>query len=243
MISPGSTVECAPLILTIDVDGTLLNTEDLYTVTISEILAKFNKGPLTWDVKLNLQGVPGPQANQILIDTYDLPLSVAEYTAMMFEVLESKWPRSEFLPGAVQLIKYLHEKKIPIAVGTSSNSLNYQRKTSHHPEFSLFGEHLVRGDDPRIKKGKPAPDIWHVCLESINAERRQSGLEEIAIEECLIFEDAVPGVVSGIASGGTVIYIPHPEAVPILTKDHRALVTRGEILDSLDKFDSRKYGL
>ena len=39
-----------------DMDGLLINTEDIYTETLNETLAEFGKGPLTWDVKIKLQG-------------------------------------------------------------------------------------------------------------------------------------------------------------------------------------------
>lgn len=42
-----------------DMDGLLINTEDIYTETLNETLAEFGKGPLTWDVKIKLQGASG----------------------------------------------------------------------------------------------------------------------------------------------------------------------------------------
>lgn len=42
-----------------DMDGLLINTEDIYTETLNETLAEFGKGPLTWDVKIQLQGASG----------------------------------------------------------------------------------------------------------------------------------------------------------------------------------------
>ena len=39
-----------------DMDGLLINTEDIYTETLNETLAEFGKGPLTWDVKINCKG-------------------------------------------------------------------------------------------------------------------------------------------------------------------------------------------
>lgn len=42
-------------------DGLLLNTEDIYTEVTDELLAESGKGPLSWDVKVQLQGRPGPE--------------------------------------------------------------------------------------------------------------------------------------------------------------------------------------
>lgn len=42
-------------------DGLLINTEDIYTEVTNELLAEFSKGPLDWEVKIQLQGRPGPE--------------------------------------------------------------------------------------------------------------------------------------------------------------------------------------
>lgn len=68
------------------------------------------------------------------------------------------------------------------------------------------------GDDQRIPpgRGKPAPDIWLVALQTINDRRKREGKEEIKPEECLVFEDSVPGTESGRRAGMQVIWCPHP---------------------------------
>lgn len=226
-------------------DGTLLNTEDIYTEASTDILALYGKGPLTWDVKIKLQGLPGQKASELMIEHYKLPLSLKEFTEKSMTIQETKWHRSQFLPGALELIKSLKQAGVPIALGTSSNKINFHRKTKHLPDFQeVFGTKIVTGDDPRIPKdkGKPNPDIWFVCLQEINDERKRQGLEEIQPQECLVFEDGIPGVRSGLSAGCHVIWIPHNEAHPYIgpvkeeLKQHKL-----EIINSLVDFDKRKY--
>ena len=72
----------------------------------------------------------------------------------------------------------------------------------------------VLGDDARIPKGKgkPAPDIYLLALETINSRIRGEGRErEVTLEECLVFEDSVPGVEAGRRAGMRVVWCPHPE--------------------------------
>lgn len=227
-------------------DGTLINTEDLYTEGATTLLKQYGKGPMTWDVKIQLQGRPGPEAIAILLKEYDIEESPEVWQQKANEVQDKLWNKAAFVPGGLELIKYLVEKKIPIALGTSSNTHSFKRKTKHLKEFEYFKQHIVTGDDKRIPKGKgkPAPDIWYACLESINEERRESSLPDIQIEECLIFEDGLPGVESGINAGSTVIWTPHPEALPVLNgRENDIIKDHGEILTGLDKFDPSKYGL
>lgn len=106
------------------------------------------------------------------------------------------------------------EEPVYIALASSSNSRNFKLKTDHLTDlFSAFPQvHRVLGDDPRIGKGrgKPLPDIYLLALETINAELRSNGKTEITPAECLVFEDAVPGVEAGRRAGMQVIWCPHP---------------------------------
>ncbi|KAM9888825.1 hypothetical protein OXX69_012987, partial [Metschnikowia pulcherrima] len=75
-----------------DLDGTLLNTEDIYTEGTSQVLAKYGKGPLTWDIKLDLQGRPGPEATRRLLQAYGITeVTPEQYMQQAFDVLQSLW--------------------------------------------------------------------------------------------------------------------------------------------------------
>lgn len=223
-----------------DMDGLLLNTEDIYTISCNEILSKYNKGPLTWDVKLQLQGLPGPEAGAKLIQHYGLPLSYDEYNDLSVKSQKTKWPTCAYLPGAQELIHYLHKNNVPIALCTSSNKTKFHEKTDHLQGFDCF-DVIITGDDPRIPKGrgKPCPDIYQLGLNELNAKFNS----DIKPEDCLVFEDGIPGVNAGKALGATVIWVPHPEAVEFLGDTDAVLEGKGKILPSLEDFDAGNYGL
>lgn len=228
-------------------DGLLINTEDMYTEVTNEVLAEHGKGPLPWSVKIELQGRPGPDAAKKFLEWSQLPYTPEELFTITSKKQAEKWHKTQFLPGALDLLKHLKEYNIPMALATSSHKQNFHLKTDHlQYGFELFGDHIVVGDDPRIPKGrgKPHPDIWLVALESLNSERRQQGLEEIKPEECLVFEDGVPGVTAGRAAGAHVIWIPDPRALEVLNgKEKEIIGNQGEILESLEQLDKPKYGL
>lgn len=225
-------------------DGLLLDTESKYTKVTNDVLADFKVGrTLTWDVKIKLQGRPGPEASAILIKEYNLPVTPEELMEICFKKQEEEWPQSKFLPGALELINYLHSKKIPIALGTSSHSLNFKKKTDHLQEgFKLFDGHIVTGDDSRIPpgRGKPHPDIWAACLASINNDRQ----DKILPHECIVFEDGLPGVEAGKAFGAHLVWIPDENALKVLEgKENEIIGTNGVILKSLLDFKVKDYGL
>lgn len=151
-------------------------------------------------------------------DWAKLPIPIDEYAAKIAEKQQKLFPNAAPLPGVVKLLNDLHatestEHPVYIALATSSHKRNYELKSSHLPElFSFFPPNRqVLGDDPRIGKGrgKPLPDIYLLALETINQELRDKGQELITPAECLVFEDAVPGVEAGRRAGMQVVWCPH----------------------------------
>jgi len=201
-------------------DGLLLDSEDKYTICTNAMLAKYNRPPLPWSIKAQLQGRPGPAAGEILREWAQLPIPLEEYQSELYALQLEHFPTCKPLPGVEELLGNLSgaknekEEKVHIALATSSTTTNFGLKTAHLEElFSVFeGHRRVLGDDPRVPKGrgKPLPDIYLVALKTINASL-EPGEKEIKPEECLVFEDSVPGVEAGRRAGMRVAWIPHPE--------------------------------
>ncbi|MCJ1311984.1 Pseudouridine-5'-phosphatase [Agyrium rufum] len=196
-------------------DGLLIDSEDIYTLASNEILHKYNRPSLPWSIKAQLQGRPGPESSQILHSWAQLPISAEEYNAELAEVQKRMFPSAQPLPGAMKLLQTLQQRGVKCALATSSHAANYRLKTEHLEElFSLFSkEQIVKGDDERIPKGrgKPWPDIYLLALETVNETVRKEGKgeKEVRPEECLVFEDSVPGIESGRRAGMRVLWCPH----------------------------------
>ncbi|KAL8714333.1 MAG: hypothetical protein Q9220_001664 [cf. Caloplaca sp. 1 TL-2023] len=198
-----------------DMDGLLLDTEDIYTLCNNVILRECNRPNLPWNIKAQLQGRPGPEAGEIFHAWAQLPIPRAEYARKNTELQRKHFPTARPLPGVPELLKTLTQSGARLALATSSHTANFKLKTSHlETLFKAFpDEQRVLGDDPRIPpgKGKPAPDIYLLALETINGELRKQGKVEIKREECLVFEDSVPGVEAGRRAGMRVVWCPHPD--------------------------------
>ncbi|OTA84504.1 hypothetical protein M434DRAFT_400450 [Hypoxylon sp. CO27-5] len=221
-----------------DMDGLLLDTEDLYTLCINLILEKYGRTSLPWSIKAKLQGRPGPEANALFHDWAKLPVSESDYLAQLTALQQQHFPTAKPLPGVEKLLGDLGRtrwwdfkdqngvrngekggkggqkaQRVHIALATSSNSANFAVKTSKWTElFSVFESHRrVLGDDKRIQpgRGKPLPDIYLLALKTIN-DSLDEGEKPITPEECLVFEDSVPGVEAGRRAGMRVVWCPHP---------------------------------
>lgn len=194
------------------------------------------------------------QAARHFLEWSQLPYTPEELFTETTKRQKSMWHRTQFMPGALELLQHLSAHNVPIALATSSHHYNFTLKTAHlnNGGFALFGSHIVVGDDTRIPagRGKPFPDIWLVALESLNAEKREEAaaagtvFEDIKPEECLVFEDGVPGVQAGRAAGATVIWVPDARALEVLKGQEIDIIgNQGEILEELGQLDKKKYGL
>ncbi|KAI4638217.1 hypothetical protein J4E93_010375 [Alternaria ventricosa] len=198
-----------------DMDGLLIDSEDLYSIVTNTILERYGRPPLPWSVKAQLQGRPGPQAGKIFHDWAQLPISHEQFLAEQKELQKDIFSTTKPLPGVMDLLAGLKSRGVHMALATSSNKNNFEIKSKHLGD--LFGhfkkEHQVLGDDPRIPsgRGKPAPDIYLLALSTLNKSLEAEGQPPIQPEECLVFEDSVPGVESGRRAGMQVVWCPHPE--------------------------------
>ncbi|KAK9474752.1 HAD-like domain-containing protein [Dipodascopsis tothii] len=233
-----------------DMDGLLINTEQVYTEVTNTILERHGKGRLPWEIKATLQGLPGPSASAKFLEWSQLPYTPDELFAETSKLQKTRWSGVAPMPGALELLQALGTPAgpVPFALATSSHSANYELKTAHLGHmFDLFGDAKVLGDDRRIApgRGKPAPDIWLLALAVLNAQRRAGGAtDDILPAECLVFEDGIPGVEGARAAGCQVVWVPDPN-IRALFRDSEADIVGpwGEVLDSLEQLDYAKYGL
>lgn len=103
-------------------------------------------------------------------------------------------------PGLLDFLADLKEKGVRIAIGSSAPQLNIEFVMD-----CLNLDHLI--DDfahsGMVKKGKPDPEIFLKAAEFIG----------ISPEECVVFEDSIPGIKAGLAAGMKVIAVSttHPK--------------------------------
>ncbi|CAN0911128.1 (DL)-glycerol-3-phosphatase 2 [Linum grandiflorum] len=234
MANPSNATAAAKLPIThviFDMDGLLLDTEKFYTEVQEIILGRYNK-VFDWELKAKMMGKKAIEAARVFVEETGISdsLSAEEFLVEREAMLRGMFPTSELMPGASRLVKHLHAKGIPICVATGSQKSHYELKTQRHSELFSLMHHIVRGDDPEVKQGKPSPDIF------LAAARRFEG-EAVDPRNILVFEDAPSGVLAAKNAGMSAVMVPDPR----LDASHHAAAD--EVISSLLDFNPQPWGL
>jgi pseudouridine-5'-monophosphatase len=182
-----------------DLDGVLLDTEPLYTSATQQIVGEYGK-VFDWSIKGDMIGRSALDGARTMIEALGVPLEPEEYLRRRKPILDALFPTAPEIPGARRFVAQLAERRIPLALATSSETYQYHLKIERHDWFSTF-EIVVCGDDARIHALKPAPDIFLVTAGELGAHP----------EDCLVFEDSLAGVEAAKAAGMQVVALPDRE--------------------------------
>ena len=197
----GSAQRCALF----DLDGVLLDTEPIYSRVIQSMVGEYGH-TYDWSVKSRCMGRGTREAVAFLVEVYKLPLSVDQFIAQYESLLQTALLAAEPVAFAEAFTRTLHERGVPMAIVTSTQSCLMPVKTRRYEDwFSLF-QLVVCGDHPDVLHNKPAPDAYLVAAREMH----------VPPSLCVVFEDAPAGVAAGKAAGMRVVAIPDPQLDPAL---------------------------
>jgi len=182
-----------------DLDGVLLDTEPLYTKAIADVAAQYGK-TYDWSVKSQCIGRGTVEAAQTIIDLLGLPLAPRELIAARDRTLLDLLARAQPMPGAVAFTRALAARGVPMAIATSSEAAIFAVKARAHRDWLAIFAAVICGDDARVARPKPAPDIFLAAAAALGATPAA----------CLVFEDSPYGVAGALAAGMQVVAMPDP---------------------------------
>lgn len=179
-----------------DLDGLMINTEDVFHMTGTELLRRRGK-IATPELFHAMMGRRAHEAFQVMIDLMSLTESVPELAeeseAIFDDFLETHLAP---MPGLFEVLDVIEKRGIPKAVATSSNRPYLNRMLERIELMDRF-DVLLSGDD--VTHGKPHPEIYLTAAERLG----------VAPESMLVMEDSENGTRAGVAAGAFVISIPH----------------------------------
>jgi HAD superfamily hydrolase (TIGR01509 family) len=105
------------------------------------------------------------------------------------------------MAGARELVEHCARAGIPMALATSSAREAVALKARPHPWLRLI-QVRVHGDDPQLRAGKPAPDVFLLAAERLGVA---------ADGQCWAFEDSPAGAEAALGAGCRVLVVPPPQ--------------------------------
>jgi pseudouridine-5'-monophosphatase len=210
-----------------DLDGTLLDTEPLYTIAAERVCAGYGAS-FTLELKRLIMGGDTESGAELVVRTLSLPIGASAYIEERERVLEQLFPSLEPKPHAPALVDELTKRGVAMAIATSG----HRRITREKLAYQSFLDPIttqVCGDDPRLARGKPAPDIFLLAAREL----------QVAPECCVAVEDSVLGVQAAVAAGMRTV------ALVDARYGFRAEQFRGaaRVVSSLEELDLDALGL
>ena len=187
-----------PAAIVFDLDGTLLDTEPLYTDATQKVLDPHGH-TYSMELKKRCMGGDSRRSARLTIEEYQLPLTIDEFLDERESHLVELFPHAPEIPGAGEFVSALGGQGIPMGLATSSHQHLCDMKLQHKPWRQHF-EAIICGNHEAVKNGKPAPDIFLTCANEMQFKG----------SDCIAFEDSPTGIRAALAAGMTVIAVSSP---------------------------------
>ncbi|MCA8998365.1 MAG: HAD family phosphatase [Planctomycetaceae bacterium] len=182
--------------VTFDLDGVIVNTEDIFHLTGTELLRRRGKTP-TKELFHAMMGRRAHESFQNMIDLMELTESIDELAAESGEIFDSFLNEHlDMMPGFLDLLAIIDEKQLPRAVATSSDRAYVHRILGKFDLLDRFDFFLTAED---VTHGKPNPEIYLKAAEKLGVQA----------SEMLVFEDSENGTRAAAAAGAHIISVPH----------------------------------
>ncbi|WP_406417019.1 HAD family phosphatase [Streptomyces sp. NBC_00873] len=194
-----------------DLDGTLVDSEPNYYEAGRRLLARHGVPDFTWEHHTRYIGISTRETLTALRAEYGIATPVDELLAGQDALyLELARSSTEVFPEMRKFVERLHQEGIATAVASGSSRAAIEAVLAG-TGLGAYVTVYVSADE--VAHGKPAPDVF------LEAARRLGA----APGDCVVLEDAAPGVAAAHAAGMRCIAVPYVAS----TADDPAFATAG----------------
>ena len=196
-----------------DMDGTLVDTEPFNT-EIEKRQFRLNNLEISEEEHQKYLGVASDAMWHEIAMQYRLQLSVSELVDQAHkESLRylSEVEQIPVMPGLVELLEKLQEKKCPMAVASSSTPEIIDLVLTR-ANLKKYFRTIVSAQE--AGRSKPAPDVFLLTAKKM----------EVAPEKCLVVEDSPNGIKAAVAAGMICVAYEGPGSNPHELKEADAII-------------------
>jgi len=178
-----------------DMDGLLINSEELYFEVFDELLRRRGQR-YTHELRRAMMGLPGTQAFAVLIREARLAEDARDLEDECDEIFSGVLPdRLQAMPGALELLDLLQQHQMPHCVATSSRRVFAIDSLSAIGVLERF-DFVITAEE--VQRGKPFPDIYLAAASRLGVQ-----------PECmLVLEDSQHGSRAAVAAGACAVAVP-----------------------------------
>ena len=183
-----------------DMDGTLIDSEPLWLESEIEIMAEFG---CHWDQQdqINCLGGPMEKTENYMQERSNNIKPFGYFAKQLDDVMEQKLAtKLDLIPNALEILNECKKSDIKIALVTASTGRLMRAALKRFPA-GIF-DTTVSYDD--VKRSKPDPEPYLLAAKALGVE----------IKNCVVLEDSLTGVQSGLTAGAQVIGIPNLVQMP-----------------------------
>ena len=184
-----------PAAVLLDLDGTLIDTERFYQRIWQATAADFQID-LNDTLYQQFIGIRLADCFQLITELGGNRFALAAFKEQLAARETEGWKAGiDCKPGSQELLLFLQERQIPMALVTSAHQAKIDRVMAHYP-WSDYFQTIVSGE--MINHPKPAPESYLLAAQRLGATP----------SNCLALEDSNTGMHSALAAGCHSIMIP-----------------------------------
>ena len=178
-----------------DLDGTLIDTMPLHYQAWDRAMRDSGlPHALDEDLFYKLGGIPTRRVAELFAEHYGLQLDPDEVFRIKEEYFSETQKHAQLIEPVVTFARQKHQTH-PLAIASGGPRAIVDRSLAVTGLAPLFRA-VVTADD--VKHGKPSPDMFLLAAKLLGVDPRQ----------CLVFEDAEPGIKGALAAGMKVVRVP-----------------------------------
>ncbi|AQU69973.1 HAD family hydrolase [Streptomyces niveus] len=180
-----------------DLDGTLVDSEPNYYEAGRRLLARHGVPDFSWEHHTRYIGISTRETLEALRAEYGIGAPVDELLIAKNSLyLELARASTEVFPEMRKFVERLYARGVPMAVASGSSRAAIEAVldgTGLDAYFTL----TVSAEE--VPHGKPAPDVFLEAARRLGADPA----------DCVVLEDAPPGVVAARAAGMRCVAVPY----------------------------------
>lgn len=184
-----------------DLDGTMVDSMWVWADIDIKYLGELGL-EVPPEMKRDIEGMSFTEVAVYFKEKFQIKESIEEVKKIWQDMAMDRYCNEvELKPGLKKFLEYLKDHGIAMGVASSNDRGLIEAVLKSHGIYDFM--HCII-TSCEVKKGKPEPDVY------LEAARRL----QVLPKHCLVFEDIVSGILSGINAGMEVCAVRDEESMP-----------------------------